>query len=243
MKNPTILKDELGLLRADRSAVLIELRTLGDELKEIHTEIGKAEKILADVKNNTLKETARRDDIRTRAVLLRKEEGDLKQEINTLTAKTEAARTKNSQEINLHLGRIKELRNQEEELLSRIEELKRTFDKNMTAMNSNLSETTAKYKAVDSALNDKVNELNKATEELGVIKEEEKKITKDRLKREDKIRARERGLTMAERGLAKREEDLMTMASDLTVVYFRLKELYAKVDPSVDIDRLITKAK
>lgn len=238
MKNTTILKDELGLLRADRSAVLIELRSLSQELKDKHSEIEKAEKILADIKNKTLLETARRDDMRGRVVFLSTDESKLRQELNTLNIKLESARNKNSQEIKLHLGRIKELEDKEEELRKSIASLKETFDNNMNAMNNNLSGVTSEFKRTKEELVLTVEELSTAQKELESIRSEEKKLLKDRLKKEDKIRAREKALQMQERGMRKREEDIQTMASDLTVLYFRLKEAY----PDVDIDKLITKA-
>lgn len=242
MKNPIILKDELVLLKADRSAVLIELRSLSTQLIASQEAIEESQQILADIKEQILNETARRDEMHDRAVLLRKEVGDLNQELNTLTIKVETARVKNNQETKLHLGRIKELSEEEEALLDSINNLKITFDKNMNAMNMNLSEATTNYKDIDTKLSEKRDELEKATEKIESIREEEKKLTKDRLKREDKIRSREKSIDMKERGLEKREEDLQTMSNDLMIIYFRLKDLYAKVDPSVDIDKLITKA-
>jgi len=37
------------------------------------------------------------------------------------------------------------------------------------------------------------------------------------------------------------EDDLITMSKDMSVIYRRLKELYSKVDPTVDLDKLIIK--
>jgi len=238
MKNTTILKDELGLLKADKSAVINELRTLGDELRAIHNKIESAEKVLADIHNETLLETARRDDVHGRAVLLSTQLSKLKQELNTLTIKTEAARNRNAQDEKLHLGRIKELVEEEAGLESSISSLKKTYDKNMAALNNNLSEASAEFRAVKEQLGYVEEQRNTASIELAKIIGEEKKVIKERLKREDKVRAREKSLEMRERGLRKREEDIQTMASDLTILYYRFKEAY----PDIDIDRLITKA-
>jgi len=242
MKTTTILKDELGLLKADTSAVLIELESLGDELKNTQEEVEKSEKDLADVKNLIEEETARRDDMHVRVVFLRSEEGALKHELNTLSIKTEVARNKNSQEIKLHLGRIKELSEEEHSLGSSIGELKKTYDNNVTAMNNNLIELNSRVKNTNSILVVTTKELRETQVVMDKLRGEEKKLTKDRLRREDKIRAREKSINREEHGLRLRGADLQTMAGDLIIVYSRLKELYAKVDPKVDIDKLITKA-
>lgn len=237
MKNTKVLKDELGILTADRSAVIIELSSLGKSLKELHSEIDKAEKNLADVKDETLLETARRDDMRSRAISLGDEVSALKQELNTLSIKTEVARTKNAQETKLHLGRIKELNEEIETLRDSLEELKETYDRNTRAMNLNFSDLNTRYRDTNEQAEVASKELAKITKEVDSLKEEEKRITKERLKREDKVRAREKSLERRERGLEKREEDVKTFASDLTIIYYRLKEAY----PDIDIDKLIKK--
>lgn len=242
MSKPTILKDELGILKADKSAVLIELRSLGEELKEAQKKIRDAEKNLADVKNQIEEETARRDDMYSRVVFLSEQESELKQELNSTTIKAEAARNKYAQEVKQHLGRIKELEERKRVLDNSFSTLKEVYDKNANAVNDNLSDLNKELRKTKSEFSTKSKELKDVQESLETFKKEEGKLTKERLKREDKIRAREKNLEMLERGIKKREEDLQTMAGDLTVIYYRLKELYAKVDPKIDIDRLITKA-
>ena len=239
MRNTTILKDEVSILKADKSAVKKELESLGKELRGIQGEISNAEETLADIKTEILLQTARRDEVRDRAVSLSEEVSALKQERSTWIGKTEVARSKNSQEEKLHLGRIRELKKEEEALTGSIGELKDTYDRNAQAMNNNLSDLNNRYRAVNDELNKTDKALKKAQDELKKSIDEDKKLTKERLKREDKIRQREKSLDRRERGIRKQEEDLETMAADLIIVYSRLKEAY----PDVDIDKLITKAK
>lgn len=242
MKNPTILKDELGLLRADRSAVLAELRKIGDELKDIYILKSSTESELAEVRNTILEETARLDDIRGRAVLVKTELAQCTQELKNTNNSLETSRVKNSQAIKLHLGRIKELEERREETLNKISELKNTYDRNSAVYLQNEIERKTKIRALESEIAFRAKELNSVTDKLEKDLEADKKITKERLKREDKLRVRERHVEAKEKSLLKKEEDLMTMSVDLAIVYSRLKELYAKVDPGVDLDKLIMKA-
>jgi len=242
MKNPTILKDELSLLRADKSAVITELRNKSKEIKEISNEITKLEIKRTEVKDEILDETARLDDIRSRAVSVKAElvrdTQDLKNVQNTL----DISKQKNSQEVKNHLGRIKELEEEEKDILVEIARLKSLFDKNSRVYNEHESERGAKIRSLDSQIKTKTDELNAVTVQLAKAEAEDKKMTKDRLKREDKIRQREKALEGKELSIMKWEEDLITMSKDMSIVYGRLKELYAKVQPDVDLDRLILKA-
>lgn len=241
-KNPTILKDELSILKADKSAVLIEIENRGQELKEVNQEIEKAEKKLSDIQNETKLGTARRDDINARAILLSKKEARLTEKVKELKKKAEVERIKYSQETKLHLGRIRDIKTETEVLEERLSELKGTYDRNVLSMNQNLSDLNTKYRELGSQYTEKHKELQKVEKDLELLRNEDKRLTKERLKREDKIRNREKALERSEQALKKREEDVTAMANDLMVVYFRLKELYAKVDPNVDLEKIITKA-
>lgn len=242
MKNPTILKDELGLLRADRSAVLTELRKIGEELKDIHILRSVADSELVEVRNTILEETARLDDIRGRAVFAKSECDKYTQDLRNLSNTWETTRVKNSQAVKLHLGRIKELEEKEQEILEKISQLKTTYDRNSSVYLQNDMEAKAKLRAVNVEISIKEKELDVITKKLSKDIEEDKKITKERLKREDKLRVRERTVEAKEQSIMKKEEDLITMSKDISIVYGRLKELYAKIDAGVDLDKLIMQA-
>lgn len=243
MKNPTILRDELSLLNSDKSAVITELRKNSKELKEIQTEILKSEDNLRGVRDTIIKETARLDDIRNRAVLVKGEFNTTSQDLRNGQASYETFRVKKSQEERLHLGRIKELSEKESAILEELAKLKALFDKNSDTYAQYLSDKLSELRNLDTEIKTKTSLHSKLTKELERMNEEDKKITKERLKREDKIRERERVLDMNEKVITKREEDLITMSNDILIVYGRLKELYATVNPDVNLDKLILQAK
>jgi len=241
MKNPTILKDELGLLRADRSAVITELRNAVKSLNETKEDISRNEAELEEVLRKQKNESARLEELRGRAVLLKKSINEQNIEVKSLNASLENLRVKNSQEAKLHLGRIKELKDKETELRKSIGSLKEGYEKNANAYNKNISESKFILRKLNTEVEEKSKELKDKTKEMDMLKSEEAKLTKDRLKREDKIRAREKALENKEFSLSKKEEDLTTLGKDMMVIYGRMKELYAKVDPNVDLDKLIIK--
>lgn len=238
MKNPTILKDELSILRADKSSVLTELRSLGEQLKEKQKEIEVARQTLADVKDKTSLETARRDEIRDRAVFLESQISSLTEEYKEIQKKTESARTKNALEQRLHLGRIKELEQEKKDVQSEINSLKNTYDKNQKALANNYSDLTARYRDTNEKYKEVEKEYKRLSKEITNLEEQERKATKERLKREDKIRSREKALEKREQEQDKRQESLEEMASDLLIIYSRLREK----NPDVEIDKLINKA-
>lgn len=242
MKNPIVLKDELRILNADRSAVLTELRNRGQQLKDTQMEIEEAEQRLAEVETETREKRARLDEIVSRASFVSDEIAKKKQELSSTSLRLETESVKNSHQRKLHLGRIKELEEKEHELLRNADELKKVYDSNSTLFISTISELKKKLRDMTIELDEKVTEHKKVTKEVDALKEEDKKITKERLKREDKVRSRERAVELRELGLSKREEDLATMSNDLLIIYHRLKEAYATYDPDLDIDRLIFKA-
>lgn len=242
MKNPTILKDELSFLRADRSAVITELRNGSKRIKEITQEILKLESKKEGVKSEILEETARLDDIRDRAVSVKSELSVSSQELKNIQNTLDLSKLKNSQEIKLHLGRIKELEERENETIVEIGRLKNLFDKNSKVYNELESSRLVNQRNLDAQIIESEAVLNVITKQLESKSAEEKKMTKDRLKREDKLRGREKHLDARESSLGKWEEDLITMSKDMSIIYGRLKELYSKEKPGVDLDKLILKA-
>lgn len=239
MKNPTILKDELGLLKADMSAVLKELNLVGNNLKDIYIEQDVALKDLADMRDTILEETARLDDLRGRAVFVNKDLNQYTQDLRNMKNTWETARIKNAQEVKLHLGRIKNFETKVSNLQDSISLLKENYDNNLRIYKQHEEEKAKRLQEVDSDIKEKEAKQKLVTAKLLADIEEDKKITKDRLKREDKIRARESYLVAKEESMRIKEEDLINLSLDLAIVYARLKELYAKVDPTVDLDRLV----
>lgn len=242
MKNPTILKDELGLLKADMSAVLKELNIVGDQLKDIYIQKSEANKELADLKNTILDEIARLDDLRGRAIFVKNELVQYTQDNRNMKNTWETTRIKNAQEIKLHLGRIKELETKRGKLEDSVSHMKDTYDNNLNVYQQNENEKKSKLKTIDEEIKIKEKEVKEVLAKLALNLDEDKKLTKERLKREDKIRAREQYLVAKEESMNKKAEDLVTMSLDLAIVYGRLKALYAKVDPTVDLDRLVIQA-
>lgn len=242
MKNPTILKDELSLLRADKSAVIIELRNKGVELHKICEDISTSEKRREEVRTETQEETARLEDIRGRAVSVKAELVVASQDLKNTQNSLDISKQKQTQEIKNHLGRIKELEEEDKDVLLEISRLKNLFDNNSRVFNSHESDRQSKLRAIDLEITIKTKELKEITITLSKGEEEEKKLTKDRLKREDRLRARERSNEGKEFALGKREEDLITMSKDMMIVYGRLKEIYSKTNPDVDLDKLILQA-
>lgn len=242
MKNPTILKDELNLLRADKSAVLTELRKGSQDLKDVLVDIAEAESERTGVRSDILEETARLDDIRNRAVSVKGELLVVSQDLKNIRNAHDLTSVKNSQERKLHLGRIKELGTTEKETVEEIARLKHLFDNNSKVFNDSESVRLSKLRELDKLINANSSTLNELVEKLVKKQGEDKKMTKDRLRREDKLRLREKKSDAQETSLSKREEDLITMSKDMSIVYSRLKELYANVDPEVDLDKLILQA-
>ena len=242
MKNPTILKGELSLLRADKSAVIAELRKTSKLIKEGREEVNDLYIERKGAKADILEEMARLDDITSRAVFVREELKVLTQDLKNRVAQSDVFDQKNSQERRIHLGRIKELKQEEEDSILEINRLKHLFDKNSLTFNSLESERESKLKETLFTLVQKEKELVQLIKIVELTKAEEKKVTKDRLKREDKIRLREKNLDGREVSIGKREEDLITMSKDMTIMYGRLKELYSKASPKVNLDKLIIQA-
>jgi chromosome segregation ATPase len=241
MKNPTVQKDELGILTSDKSVVLKALRKASEELKVTVNEKESAEEDLLKVRQNIKIESARLLEIEGRAVSVNRDIGYKQQELAKLNVAYDKASVRNSHEEKRYLGRIKELERKEEELLKSIDGLKTVYERNRDQFAENLSEIENKYRVKNSELSELESSVSESTTELNNIKKEEKKITKERLKREDKVRVRERQADARELAISKREEDVMTIHSDLVIMYGRLKELYQQLDPSVDLDKLIMK--
>lgn len=242
MKNPTILKDELSLLRSDKSAVLTELRNKGKELNDIQNEIFKLETRREDVRSEMLEETARLDDLRGRAVSVKSELMVKTQDLKNIQNAYDVSRIKSTQEHKLHLGRIRELEDQERGTINEVSRLRNLFDNNSKVYNNQESERLSKIKSLESGIKEKEKEHKTVSDLVEKKKDEEKKMTKDRLRREDKLRTREKHLDSLEYSLGKREEDLITMSKDMTIVYGRIKEIYSQLHPDLDVDKLIFQA-
>ena len=242
MKNPTILKDELSLLKADRSAVLTELRNAASDLEGIRALLADEQDALEGIRILISEETARLQSIQDRVVFVRKELSESSQELKNINNSLDSMRVKNSQETKLHLGRIKDLKEKEDGIMDGISTAKRVYDRNVDTYARHEAEKQNKLRQLDIAINDKETHSTELDKEIEKKEAEEKKLTKDRLKREDKVRTRERQLEAKELSLDKREEDIITMSKDMTIMYGRLKELYAKVAPEVDLDKLILNA-
>ena len=239
-KNQTILKDELVLFNSDKSAVITELRKLRKEHEQAMSELVTAQQEEVEVKRKTKTESTRLSELRSRVVFVSGELTKLEAELVDSRKTGDNLRIKRAQESKLHLGRIKNLDDKEDKLLSKIEELKTVYDRNSSVFTNSLSDVKKKYREADKAYVAIKKELEALDKQLIKNKEEDKKITKDRLKREDKLRVREKLVSLREEGLNKREEDIVNMGSDMTIVYSRLKELYFEVDPDTDLDKLIT---
>jgi len=240
MKNSIILKDELSILKEGRSAVLTELANKTKELKEVISLISKEEKRLADIREDKQEEMARLDDIRGRANSFNREIGQLAQEAKNNRVSWEAASVRNAQDIKLHLGRIKELKEVEQEAIDRVDELKRRYDHSSDLYAGHLSEKNNHLRELDKKIQELSDRAKELEQEIVISEEAEKKATKERLKREDKLRIREKNIEGKELSLDRREEDMNRMSRDMMIMYARLKELYSKIDPKVDLDKLVT---
>lgn len=242
MKNSTILKDELSIFKADKSAVVAELRKASEELKVVKEDVEIAKQELTDVHLEIKEDLFKRDSLRAEANKIGKELEDYTQGVKNMRSSFETLRVKNAQENKLHLGRIKELGRKEEELTERISLLKKTFDNNHSTFAETIKEQEREIRNNKTLIKETETNLKFVTKALDEAAAEEKKQTKERLKKEDKIRAREKALEIRESVAEKKEHDLETMAKDILIVYGRLKAYYSKVDPDVDLDKLILNA-
>jgi chromosome segregation ATPase len=241
MKNANILKDELSILNSGKSAVVAEINKLVAKLNGIRDDIEVSLNSLSEVRRDIKTETARLDDIRSRASLLENEYPKLKTEVDEIRKTHTRISSKNAQEERIHLGRIKEMETKISNLTQKISTLMETYDNNLSVTKLGISNATNEHKNVLSQLKITQAEHAKVKENLSKAKEDEKKFTKERLKHEDKIRVREKMIDLREVAVQKREEDANAMANDLGILYSRLKEIYLKNVPGVDVDKLITR--
>lgn len=242
MKNSTILKDELSIFKADKSAVLAELRLVVEQLKDAKIELSALEREKADVELEIKEDLFRRDKLREQVKAAAKELEESTQGVKNMRSSFETLKLKNTQEEKLHLGRIKDLNRKKEEIEEKAEAVKQSFDKNHSVYSETLREQERVIRENKNEIKEAEAALKFVTSNLDKATSEEKKLLKERLKREDKIRAREKALEIKESVNEKKEQDLETMAKDILIVYGRLKELYAKVDPTVDLDKIIINA-
>lgn len=239
MKNSTILKDELSIFKADKSSIVAELRLAGEELKNVKNDIELAKREREEVRLEIRADLFNRDNLRALADKAQKELDEYTQGVKNLRSAFESLRVKNAQEEKLHLGRIKDFKNKEQEVVDSIEKLRKTFDSNNSVYSENIREQEKTIRDNKTLIKETEAALKFVSKSLDEAVAEDKKLTKERLKREDKIRTRERALEIKEEVNEKKEKDLETMAKDILIVYGRLKEYYSKVEPSVDLDKLI----
>lgn len=240
MKDTTILKDELSILKSGKSAVIIELKNATNELNGVKDLILKEEANLEGVKRSVLEYVERLDVARKSLTIMEKNLVGIMSELGSHRNTLETLKIKSKQEKTEHLGRIKSLQKEEEAIKEHISKLKDVYDSNLYTYNSNIKALTEKEKRISIEVKAKEEKLEYLNQSLDKTIEEDKRLTKERLKREDKLRMREKLNEAKEFSLSKKEEDIVAMTRDVTIIYNRLKELYAVVDPSVDLDRLIT---
>jgi len=243
MKNPTILKGELSLLRADKSAVIAELRKSSTILKEGHIEINKLDSRREGVRAEILEEQTRLDEINSRVFSVTTELKEVTQDLKNKVNQNEIFSQKNSQEVKLYLGRIKDLKEQEEGVIVEISRLKSLFDKNSAVLNERESDRLTAIRELDRDIQYKTVQLEDVNKDLEIKIDKESKLTKERLKREDKLRLREKNLDARDLASTMMEEDLITMSKDIAILYARLKELYAESGSKVNLDKLILNIK
>lgn len=239
MKNTTIVKDELGILNAGKSAILVELGMARTELHDIQRQIIESQSHLNEVQQETKDEMARLDNLRDRAISVKSEMATVTQDYKSIYKSYETVKVKNSQEERQHSIKIKDLTEKKLELEKKIDDLKTLFDLNSKAYHVKLIELQNEIRKVEADAKKSKSERDAFQKELALMKEEDHKITKERLKREDKIRNREKLAELREKSLNKKEEDIMSASRDVIIVYNRLKELYHDIDPTIDLEKLV----
>lgn len=239
MKNTTIVRDELGILNAGKSAILVELGKARTELHDIQRQIIESQSHLNEVQQETKEEMARLDDLRDRAFSVKTDMANVSQEYKTIYKSYETVKVKNAQAERQHSLKIKDLVDKKEELEKKIDDLKSLFDLNSKAYTVKLSEIQREIKKIEADRDLTKKALETFLCDLAIAKEEDRKITKERLKREDKLRTREKLAELREKSLNKKEEDIMSASRDIVIVYNRLKELYHEIDPTIDLERLV----
>lgn len=242
MKDSAILKGELSIFTQDRSAVIQELRQTTKELKKLKAEVLQEESKRDTLARKNKEEQEELRNLKDEKESVRKELVTLSQDFRNLNAAIEAAQVKQSQQIKLHLGRIKELKEEEAEVTKELAKLRKLYDEHSDVYGRNLSDMSAKVRVLDEEIKNKFIYLTELNNEIIFSEAEEKKLTKERLKREDKLRVRERKASIQEKILEKKEEDMRVMANDMSIVYDRLKELYAKHFPDINLDKIVMQA-
>ena len=100
--NPTILKDELAILKEDMSVVISELNSKTKELEQIQIKIVLANKELAEVIQQKAEESARLEKAQARAVTFEKDSNVLENDIKHKTRQQESASVKYAQQEKNH---------------------------------------------------------------------------------------------------------------------------------------------
>lgn len=235
----TKLRDELRFLKDDKSAVLSELNTASQELKDVNEKILEAKSEWKEIRDDIKQESTRLDDIQERVVAVKKSLTENKQGYRNITGLYEATKYKNSQEQKEHLGKIKELQEKKNKLHREISETKLTFDTNYEILSVAIREKQEELKRLEKNIDTEGKRLQAIRKDIDTNIKEEKKLVKERLKFEDKLKKRENKAELYEKSLKLKEQDLENMGRDMRIIYSRLKELYKDVDPKIDLDKLV----
>lgn len=234
------LKDELSILKGDKSQIVMELRNLSNELKELNASIAKAKDELIDVTSEKSNETARLSDIQNRAFLLSEEMTNLSQRIKTLRKEEDDITIKKVQQERQHLRRLANVENIISDRKDEAEEVRKIFENNHNQFEIKRKELDKEIKDLLKTKQLLEKQLEKQEIKYKELVVKESVLTKERLKKESKIRNREKLLEKNEEAVKIHEDTLIAMQEDMMIVYGRLKELYAEVKPGVDLDKLIT---
>lgn len=241
MKNPTLLKDELRLLSQDKSELVKELDKVGDELKKKNSELVDTEGRLRVARSELALSVESNNFIASQYASKEDELRGIHLEIQNQRAKQNEQKVLASQEVNLLTGKIKELKAHVEEIKSNIDLLKQTYDSNSKTYRDHLTERNNSIRKLDIEKEEKGEEIQTLSK---TIKEKEQKILEQDaylFTRDSEQQKKEQELDLLVKSNEIKQQDLVSASRDLIIVYQRLKELYAIVDPKLDVDRLFSK--
>lgn len=241
MKDSTILKDELRLLIQNRSVLVKELDRVGDELKETNNQLVQTESQLRIAKSDLSNTFSSANYIAGLIVDKENVLRDIQLLIDTATTKLNHTKVISSQEINLLNGKIKELKEDIDSKKSEISALKDTYDNNSKIYIQHVSEKNVALRKLDIEIELRSDVLLSLDNEIESKIKEKELLEKEKFERENILIERERTLDMLVKGNELKQHDLDNASRDLIIVYQRLKELYAIVDPKLDVDRLFSK--
>jgi len=241
MKNPTLLKDELRLLSQDKSELVKELDKVGNELKKTNSILVDTDGKLRVAKSELALSVASNNYIASQYAQKEDELREIQLEIQNHRAKFNEQKVLASQEVNLLTGKIKELKGIVEEIKSNIDLLKQTYDSNSKTYRDHLTERNNTLRKLDIDIEDKGERISKLAKEIKEKEEQIKKQDADMFTRDTLQLEKEQTLDLLVKSNEIKQQDLTNASRDLIIVYQRLKELYAIVDPKLDVDRLFNK--